>query len=179
MVVKKMEKGELVDTPYWFACWPRSDQEGGFSEGQLKKHCGFIEYPLPEHSKESFEKIITMINASTDEKNSTKDPIKDALTHQIQVVGLHPFNKGNGRTSRWIMDYITLSNGLPPILIHDMNIDLSTPEKTYYTKSKRGIYHSLQIMKRCLVLHEKAKASAKLKQELQNSECGIDEISEK
>ncbi|MFN8370243.1 MAG: Fic family protein, partial [Bacteriovoracaceae bacterium] len=175
-VVKQMEKGELVDAPYSFYCWPRDTKDGGFRDGQIKKHCGFLEYPPTESSKESFEKIIHNVNESINGKNQSVDPIKTAIDHQIQVVGLHPFNKGNGRTSRWVMDYITLSNDLPPILINDMNVDLSTPEKAYYLKAKRGVHHSLLIMQRCLELYKKAEKSVKLKEALQKSECGIDEF---
>lgn len=40
-----------------------------------------------------------------------------AFTAHRQLVGIHPFNDGNGRTARLLMDLILIRGGYPPVAV--------------------------------------------------------------
>lgn len=44
-------------------------------------------------------------------------PVKYAAFAHYKLVYLHPFNDGNGRTSRLLMDTILMQAGYPPVII--------------------------------------------------------------
>ena len=44
-------------------------------------------------------------------------PVELAATFHYKFVCIHPFDDGNGRVARLLMNYILLKNGLPPIVV--------------------------------------------------------------
>ncbi len=50
-------------------------------------------------------------------EESEMHPLELATLFHYQFVRIHPFDDGNGRIARLIMNYILLRNGLPPIVI--------------------------------------------------------------
>jgi len=53
-------------------------------------------------------------------------PLKFALDFHLKYEKIHPFQDGNGRTGRMIMNKILISNGYFPVVIHTKN------SRTYY-----------------------------------------------
>lgn len=49
--------------------------------------------------------------------NTSKHPIEVAAELHYRFVCIHPFDDGNGRISRLIMNYHLLKNGFPPVII--------------------------------------------------------------
>ncbi len=62
----------------------------------------------------------------TDEK--INDYIELVVQFQRDIVSIHPFRNGNGRTTReFILNYALIKEGLPPSRIADPNMDLYSP----------------------------------------------------
>lgn len=53
----------------------------------------------------------------TESEKGEKHPIELAALLHYEFVRIHPFDDGNGRLSRLLMNYILLKNDLPPIVI--------------------------------------------------------------
>jgi Fic family protein len=45
------------------------------------------------------------------------DPVLAAAELHYNCVAIHPFNDGNGRTARLLMDYLLLKSGYPHVMI--------------------------------------------------------------
>lgn len=161
-----MDLGVFTEQWYWFACWPRSLP--ALQPNHESTQCGMIVYPQPETVRIRLQKILDQVNEYFTTQGSPKDPIRFALKIQRQLVALHPFNKGNGRGSRWVMDYITLRSGLPPILIRNMDFDLSTDFETYVAQGYDGATEALTRAATCLNRYSKESY-----QELQKTICGM------
>ncbi|MGZ3708698.1 MAG: Fic family protein, partial [Bdellovibrionota bacterium] len=165
----KLYEGTTYHTSwYWYACWPRLSTKEALKRATL---CGMIIYPSPQSVQARLAKIIGSVNDHF-AHGSPKDSIEFALKTQRELVALHPFNKGNGRVSRWVMDYITARVNLPPILVQDMNKDLSTEESVYLEQGKLGLAHALKIMEKCLARYEDAGRDPAKLAAIQAGECG-------
>ena len=68
---------------------------------------------------------------SEESKNELHPVILAALLH-YRFVRIHPFDDGNGRISRLLMNYVLLKNNLPPIVIK------SSDKKNYLTALNRA-----------------------------------------
>jgi hypothetical protein len=153
----ELNRGELSEGDYpnfwfWYACWPRLSKS---EFNQRERSCGMIEYPSPGSALSKLQGILDSIDDhfkrdGQDANGKLVDPIRFAAETQRKFVALHPFNKGNGRVSRWVMDYIMLRHGLPPILVKDMNQDLSTDNDQYVLQARQGVNEALKIMEDCL-----------------------------
>ncbi len=114
------------------------------------KECGNLVYVAPYLVKQYLEEMIKKINLKLSQEVTDTEIFKFAIHMQKQIVALHPFIDGNGRISRWIMDYITLKSDLPYILHFNMNDDLTTHELEFEAEAKRGMFHGVLIQERCL-----------------------------
>ena len=166
-----MTKNLLADQWYQDACWPRISED--VAKGRSKV-CGLFHFIGHEKVPLAIDAVLERVNREVD---STDDPIRLAMNAQQQFVGIHPFNDGNGRLSRWIMDYVTSRSALPPIFIPDMNHDLSTPLDKYVEEGYQGSDEGLGIMEECLTQYESACAAKKQDpsrlEKLKNSACGL------
>jgi Fic family protein len=52
-----------------------------------------------------------------EEKAATIHPVELAAQFHYRFVRIHPFDDGNGRLSRLLMNYVLLKNDLPPVII--------------------------------------------------------------
>ena len=66
---------------------------------------------LPEDVEEDIQELIDTIFGVSD-----PDALKVATIFQCYFTHIHPFADGNGRTSRWLTNYILVLNGHPPVL---------------------------------------------------------------
>ena len=119
------------------------------------KFCGYFNYG-PEH--ENLNKIIenkidiwlTDLNLKLKLVKSIKaNPIKVAAWAQRSFVGIHPFQDGNGRVSRLIMDTILTAVGLPYPVIRNMSDDLFSTDEQWAKVIGQGILDTLEIFQNC------------------------------
>ncbi len=74
-----------------------------------------FEYATPQDTPIKMAELMQFYHAET-EKNELHVVELAAFIH-YKFVRIHPFDDGNGRISRLLMNYILLKNGLPPIII--------------------------------------------------------------
>lgn len=136
---------------FWYACWPR-EKNAQFEN----KRCGMIEYPHPKFIKNELRHIVVEINNYFRllGVNANTPPHVFAASIQQKLVALHPFNKGNGRLSRWVMDYILQRNKLPFILLADMDKDLTIGANDIPNLAINGMNKYLSIMQHCLTQYK-------------------------
>ena len=69
-------------------------------------------------------------------------PLKQAFDFHLRFEQIHPFENGNGRTGRFLLNKILLANGLLPMIVFESNrqayfsaIDSASAgnKKKYYT----------------------------------------------
>jgi Fic family protein len=73
------------------------------------------EYTDPLHVTTEMEKLISWINENVDKKHGL---ITGAVAH-YNMVRIHPFDDGNGRGARLLMNLIFIKKGLPPGVIRN------------------------------------------------------------
>ncbi|MFI5161260.1 MAG: Fic family protein [Sphingobacteriales bacterium] len=78
-------------------------------------------YALPQETPAKMQELITWYN------NSKEHPLLAAAMLHYNFVRIHPFDDGNGRVSRLLMNYVLLKNNLPLIVIK------SSDKKNYLT----------------------------------------------
>lgn len=54
-------------------------------------------------------------------KKQTSFPLQTAFDFHLRYEQIHPFENGNGRTGRLLMDKILLQNGLLPMIVFKEN----------------------------------------------------------
>ncbi len=79
------------------------------------------------------------------------DPVYIAARAQRWYVSIHPFNGGNGRTSRFLMDYILQRVGLPAPVFQDMDQDIMTTEGQWARLVGDGMLHVVEKLEACTV----------------------------
>lgn len=87
---------------------------------------------------EELDRFVKWLNESLEHCDKSKlDPINVASNALQRLVSIHPFGDGNGRTSRYMMDYVLQRYGLPPAAMSNVNVIVFsmrtknvTPEET-------------------------------------------------
>lgn len=70
-------------------------------------------YSAPEDVQNEIAELVTWFN----EKSGTEDPVLLAALLHYRFVRIHPFDDGNGRTARLLMNYVFAKNNLPLVII--------------------------------------------------------------
>lgn len=88
------------------------------------------------------------------------NPVEKAAGAYQRLVSIHPFWDGNGRTSRMIMDWILMRDGLPPAVLHDPNVavfvgqqirkDIGSNPQHAVEEVTRGVQRSLDLLEDAL-----------------------------
>ena len=71
------------------------------------------EYASPEETPALMGDLLKWYNSSKDKLH----PVQLAAEFHYKFVCIHPFDDGNGRVARLIMNYILLKNNYPPVII--------------------------------------------------------------
>ncbi len=74
-----------------------------------------FDYATPQDTPAKMAELMQFYHAET-EKNELHAVELAAFIH-YKFVCIHPFDDGNGRISRLLMNYILLKNGFPPVVI--------------------------------------------------------------
>jgi len=173
---------------FWFACWPRYKQSNSFFEastlqgrGESGKQCGMVHYPKSQKATKILERMFSKVNdyftnreellkkarvTPEFQRTMIKADIQLAISIQREFTALHPFKDGNGRISRYLMDYITFRTDLPTLFIPNMNNDYSASFEDYFLWATKSIEETTQIIQSCTQLFKK-------KSESQKTKCGL------
>lgn len=117
------------------------------------KECGVIVYPKHEELDQEMELWAKTLNYSIQLWNSDQalkeSPLVTIARTQRWFISLHPFMDGNGRPSRYIMDLMFQSIGLPAPIILDKDRDLYSTDEEWATLLGEGLLKNLEIIKTC------------------------------
>lgn len=72
-----------------------------------------FEYSAPQDVQNEIAELVAWFN----EKRETEDPVLLASLLHYRFVRIHPFDDGNGRTARLLMNYVLVKNNLPLVVI--------------------------------------------------------------
>ncbi len=122
--IKNLNEALLV-RPYWKdAITPDNKKtKRKILIGDYKKHSNHV---LLENGETfSYASVIETPAMMTDlidwyrnvEKDASMHPVEIAAILHYRFVKIHPFDDGNGRISRLLMNYVLLKNDLPPVII--------------------------------------------------------------
>ena len=121
------------------------------ADGQ-EHQCGLINYSQLEAIPEQLNLLVNYVNTSTTRWSSgylPQDPLTIAANVQRWFIAIHPFSDGNGRVSRFLMDLLIESLGLPAPLLGDMNYDLYTTDQQWRDEIGRGIARAVVAAESC------------------------------
>ncbi len=113
------------------------------------RFCGKLTYVAPFNVLEYLDQLVKYVNKGLENSNSLSSRFILAVDAQRHLSMIHPFYDGNGRVSRWLMDYITIKSGLPYIIHYNMNLDYTMDEQQFLFEAKRGMLHGILIQERC------------------------------
>jgi GGDEF domain-containing protein/prophage maintenance system killer protein len=100
-----------------------------------------VGYTSPEKVAARAQQIVDRVNARI---AAGDDPVEIAADAQREMVSVHPFSDGNGRTSRLLMDYVLARAGLPPSVLADPNIDTHVSAARWRQEVRNGLKRPLQ-----------------------------------
>ena len=134
------------------ADWP--DEPGSFfaDAGGVIKQCGYIEYAPAAEIPAQVTAWLARVNfelSTASRPDGGIDPIEIAARAQRWLVSIHPFSDGNGRVTRFVMDLILQSYGLPAPLLEDMNDDIEATEGHWANELGAGLKRALASAQAC------------------------------
>jgi hypothetical protein len=117
----------------------------------VDRQCGFFVYGPRAEIRSQLTQWVKNVNFRSHAAYTTHsaDPLLTAARAQKWFISIHPFSDGNGRTSRFAMDYVIESAGLPAPIITDMDLDLLSTESEWADEIGRGILRTLKILENC------------------------------
>jgi Fic family protein len=74
-----------------------------------------FEYATPLETPAKMQELVDWL--STEETRKTAHPLLLAALLHYRFVCIHPFDDGNGRVSRLLMNYVLFRHGFPPVII--------------------------------------------------------------
>ena len=79
-----------------------------------------FDYATPSETPSLMGELVDWVRSEENKRNL--HPIELAAQLHYKFVRIHPFDDGNGRLSRLLMNYILLKNDLPPVIIRSDDI---------------------------------------------------------
>lgn len=140
--------------------WPVVDQNKYFRDAKgIERQCGYIQYPHSDEVPRQLDNLIKYVNRTLNsyynESNSIDAHFFTFLSRvQRWFVLIHPFQDGNGRVSRLLLDLIVKSLGLPPSILSDQSLDMYSSESDWALQIAAGMHRTIGIMKTCITYPE-------------------------
>ncbi len=78
-----------------------------------------FEYATPLETPAKMKELVEWL--STQETSKTAHPLLLAALLHYRFVCIHPFDDGNGRVSRLLMNYVLFRHGFPPVIIKSVD----------------------------------------------------------
>ena len=116
------------------------------------KQCGYLIYAEPQEVGPQLKKWTSYINDEEEKWNSgdyTSDPVFVASRAQRWFIAIHPFERGNGRMSRFVMDWLVKSIGLPAPILTNMDNDMYSDEMKWADEVGKGILRTISYAEFC------------------------------
>lgn len=111
----------------------------GATEGG--KHRVIVGYASPDKVLVRMKQIVDRVNQRL---AAGEDPVKVAADAQREMVSVHPFMDGNGRTSRLLMDYVMARAGMPETVVSDPNLDTALTPDQWQGEVRAGMKRPFQ-----------------------------------
>lgn len=113
--------------------------------------CGYLTYPTNSEIPALFQYWLKELNSRSlrMSRGEPIDPFITAARAQQGLIAIHPFEDGNGRMSRFVVDYLLGSLGLPPPLLSDFDRDLFTTEREWANEIGKGVLRALETLETC------------------------------
>lgn len=115
----------LLVRPFWkVAITPDGQQTRRLIDiGVYKKHPNSVRlvngeifhYASPEETPARMNDLLE--NYRSQISNTEFHPVQTAALLHYELVRIHPFDDGNGRIARLLMNYVLIKNGYPPVVI--------------------------------------------------------------
>ncbi len=138
---------------FYFSDWPEISVDLFYKDADgVERQCGYILYSSPlelEHQLNLWLKFVNDSLQAINKKDPATDPLLVAARAQRWLIAIHPYGDGNGRFSRYVMDYILKSLGLPAPLLKDMDEDLYQSEKSWTREIGRGLKQAVAYAEYC------------------------------
>ena len=119
----------ILVRPYWAnAVTPDGQQTRRLiTPGEYKKHYNSVRlqngeifnYATPEETPSLMTDLVQWYREETGKKEL--HPVSLAALLHYKFVRIHPFDDGNGRISRLLMNYVLYRNAFPPVIIKSVN----------------------------------------------------------
>lgn len=119
----------------------------------MEHQCGVYDYTSPKKVDKALTAWVSHANRDLSEFSShpaASDLVKISSKLQRWFVSIHPFTDGNGRMSRYYLDYILQSYGLPTPVLEDHNRDLYVREDQWAQMITQGMLRHLEILEDCV-----------------------------
>ncbi len=135
------------------AFWPvTKDPQQSYEADGKRYRCGYITYPDAAALPGLVDSWVSETNVQIGflaSGQKEQDPILLAARAQRWLVAIHPFDTGNGRTSRLMMDEFLMSLGLPAPILREMNQDLGHTEEEWAREVGAGIVRTIETLETC------------------------------
>ncbi len=134
--------------------WPDQDPKKFFTAADgSKKQCGYLVYAEPGEVDQQMAAWMTYMNRAFDimsqENGTVHDPLVAVSRIQRWFISIHPYEDGNGRMSRYFVDYILRSFNLPSPIIRDFDDDLYFTSQQWAQEIGDGIVRAVKIAETC------------------------------
>jgi|GEM_PF-2368426 len=119
----------------------------------VERQCGYYLYSTKPRDVPQALGVWADRSAEVIEK-WTNDPLGNDLIDAVAkierwFIAIHPFSDGNGRMSRYILDYYLESVGLPTPILANQNADLTLRESEWSEEIVRGMVRHVGVLEAC------------------------------
>lgn len=132
--------------------WEVLSSDKFFSSNGQSYQCGYVTYPRSAAVEPLLASWLTRYN-DENSRLASGESRDDLFLYIAKIqrffVEIHPFTDGNGRMSRFMMDHIFLSLGLPAPVIDKMDADMSITEDEWAQRIADGILSTVKITETC------------------------------
>ena len=105
---------------------------------------GVILYPPPNEVRPQLEALLAETRKALDDPGS--DVVSVAAHFAQRFVAIHPFQDGNGRTGRLMMNRILAERGFPPPILANLDNDIGLSPAAFQSEVEQGIYRTTQLL---------------------------------